>query len=407
MNWAQYITAFALLQKIICSANINGNSFFEPRELVESTEFQKQELLNRLLEKVNAHCDRPNTFTTIPWDKITCKGWPEAVKSKSTTDWTTRDLEILEKHIDEIRIHFKKECIFELDLQRILKGTYSNLQFDQFRQKYELQSYIGNGGFGFVIKCRRVNDSACFGSSLHFNQGPDCVVKCSYKSQINRKCSYKHPIHGRVSNEVHHLKRISHPKIIKFVDYADDGVYEFLVTELFGTCWDLKNPELNAMRNPGLKTFESTKYIQVNRNDLKACILAHESFPDVTIHRLFIQIYEAVLFLHERRICHCDLKCENVLVDADYQIKLIDFGLAKRIKRDYSGVEKLLKSSAGTRMYMAPERLAMQPFKVTVAEVWSLGILLYNLKTFNFPPLEFTAPLPADNNGNFKWIKLF
>ena len=86
----------------------------------------------------------------------------------------------------------------------------------------------------------------------------------------------------------------------------------------------------------------------------------------------FIQAASAVLFLHENNLVHRDLKPENLLVDENNIVKLGDFGWC---------VELTLGNRVtfcGTYEYMAPEILKEKPYNQGI-DIWSLGILLYEL----------------------------
>lgn len=90
--------------------------------------------------------------------------------------------------------------------------------------------------------------------------------------------------------------------------------------------------------------------------------------------------------LFERSILHRDLKPKNILITGnkleDYQVRITDFGLAKRL----DPTELIAKSSVGTPLYMAPEILANKDFTQQV-DIWALGCLIYTLFTKR-PPFD-------------------
>merc|ERR1719230_1202466 len=96
--------------------------------------------------------------------------------------------------------------------------------------------------------------------------------------------------------------------------------------------------------------------------------------PEPDARRFFRQIVDAVVYLHEEGICHRDIKMENVVLDADGTARLVDFGAAKE-----GGADTFLMSMQGTPAYMAPEVAQQRAHKGGPADVWSLGVLLYNL----------------------------
>ena len=99
-----------------------------------------------------------------------------------------------------------------------------------------------------------------------------------------------------------------------------------------------------------------------------------------TVKALFYtgSIVLALEFLHARRIAYLDLKSENCLIDQQGYLKIIDFGIARRITNTRYGPLK------GTPMFMAPEMI-LGKGHTTVADLWSLGICLYEFVIGNFP----------------------
>ena len=91
--------------------------------------------------------------------------------------------------------------------------------------------------------------------------------------------------------------------------------------------------------------------------------------------KLFRELVDAVRYLHEEKgICHRDIKMENVVLDGDGRARLVDFGAAKE-----GGADSFLTSMQGTPAYMAPELAQLRAHKGGPADVWALGVLLYNL----------------------------
>jgi serine/threonine-protein kinase len=99
--------------------------------------------------------------------------------------------------------------------------------------------------------------------------------------------------------------------------------------------------------------------------------------------QLFLRVCRAVQHAHQRLVVHRDLKPPNILVDAEGEPKLLDFGIAKLLDpSSFAGVTVSTGLVPGpmTPEYASPEQLAGQPV-TTATDVYSLGLLLYELLT--------------------------
>ncbi len=102
--------------------------------------------------------------------------------------------------------------------------------------------------------------------------------------------------------------------------------------------------------------------------------------------RLFVDVCDAVRVAHRRLVVHRDLKPSNILVTADGEVKLLDFGIA-RLLRDEDGsdiTQTAIGSLAFTPEYAAPEQMRGEPVSTT-ADVYALGVLLFELLTGRRP----------------------
>ena len=93
-------------------------------------------------------------------------------------------------------------------------------------------------------------------------------------------------------------------------------------------------------------------------------------------------------YLHSKGVAHRDLKLDNFLLDANFNLKLIDYGMAGPTEgRDGKG---MLKTHLGTRGYMAPEVVAGNPYEGHVADIFALGVILF-IMYLGGPPFYSTS----------------
>lgn len=172
-----------------------------------------------------------------------------------------------------------------------------------------------------------------------------------------REVAVKIPIEGALAGDVSRqrlrrealmLGRIDHPGVVARLDEGSQDDLEFLVMEL------VERPTLAQRLQSG--PLEEAAVL-----DLGARIGA---------------VLDAV---HQHGVIHCDLKPGNVVLTAD-GVKLLDFGQARLMGEPDPPGESLIEA-AGTVSYMAPERLQGRWTADPRADLWSLGVLLYEAAT--------------------------
>ncbi|HEX6133036.1 MAG TPA: serine/threonine-protein kinase, partial [Longimicrobiales bacterium] len=210
---------------------------------------------------------------------------------------------------------------------------------------YRLIDDIGHGGMGTVWLAERADDE--------------------YRVQVAVKLvrgGFAHPeLERRFRAERQILADLRHPNIARLLDggTAPDGT-PYLVMEYV----DGEPITVHAERN-GLALRERL--------------------------RLFQEICDAVQHAHESLVVHRDIKPSNILVDADGQVKLLDFGIAKLLGDGADAERTQAGVRAMTPDYASPEQVRGEPV-TTATDVYQLGVLLCELLTGARPGSAGTMP---------------
>ncbi|XP_043911399.1 testis-specific serine/threonine-protein kinase 1-like [Protopterus annectens] len=124
--------------------------------------------------------------------------------------------------------------------------------------------------------------------------------------------------------------------------------------------------------------------LAVNGNLLQY-LKSRGSLPEDRSQKMFRQLAMAMKYCHDINIVHRDLKCENVLLDINYNIKLSDFGFSKQCAYDEDGSILLSKTFCGSVAYTAPEVLEGIPYDPKVSDIWSMGVVLFVMVCDHWP----------------------
>ncbi|CAH4034650.1 unnamed protein product [Pieris brassicae] len=191
---------------------------------------------------------------------------------------------------------------------------------------YDIERTIGKGNFA-VVKLAR-----------HRITKTEVAIKIIDKSQLDASNLQK------VYREVDIMKRLDHPHIIKLYQVMETKNMIYIVSEY------------------------------ASKGEIFDYIARYGRMAEQAARRKFWQILSAVEYCHERRIVHRDLKAENLLLDANMNIKIADFGFS-----NYYAQGELLATWCGSPPYAAPEVFEGKRYTGPEIDIWSLGVVLYVL----------------------------
>ncbi|MCX6906290.1 MAG: serine/threonine-protein kinase, partial [Verrucomicrobia bacterium] len=209
----------------------------------------------------------------------------------------------------------------------------------------EIVELLGQGGMGVVYKARQPKLERYVALKL-LPHGPG--TDPAFPERFNR--------------EARLLARLNHPSIVTVYDFGQAGEFFFLMMEF------------------------------VDGVNLRQAMQAARFTPAQAL-ALVPRICEALQFAHDEGILHRDIKPENILLDTRGRVKIADFGIAK-LMGDTLPERKLTDSGAaiGTPHYMAPEQLEKPQDVDQRADVYSLGVVFYELLTGELPIGRFAPP---------------
>ena len=210
--------------------------------------------------------------------------------------------------------------------------------------QYEIEAVLGRGGMGAVYRARHKKLDRVIAIKVMLPPGDDPEFT------------------ARFEREARALAQLEHPGIVRVHDIGETDRWCYFVMEY------------------------------VDGADLRELIESRQLTPQDALAWI-PQICDALQFAHDAGVVHRDIKPENILIDQEGKVRIADFGLAKLIDPNRVSVGLTRSQLAmGTPHYMAPEQLSGAGAVDHRADLYSLGVLLYEMLTGSLPIGRFAPP---------------
>ncbi|XP_034386208.1 5'-AMP-activated protein kinase catalytic subunit alpha-2 isoform X3 [Cyclopterus lumpus] len=182
---------------------------------------------------------------------------------------------------------------------------------------------------------------------------------------LNRQRIRSLDVVGKIKREIQNLKMFRHPHIIKLYQVISTPTDFFMVMEYVS----------------GGELFDYIcKHGRVRDHYYGIGTQTALRLRDTEARRLFQQIISGVDYCHRHMVVHRDLKPENVLLDANKNAKIADFGLSNMMSDG-----EFLRTSCGSPNYAAPEVISGRLYAGPEVDIWSSGVILYALLCGTLP----------------------
>ncbi|NXN92834.1 NUAK2 kinase, partial [Rhinopomastus cyanomelas] len=219
------------------------------------------------------------------------------------------------------------------------------------RHRYEFLETLGKGTYGKVTKARE-------------RSGRLVAIKSIRKDKIKDEQDLVH-----IRREIEIMSSLNHPHIIAVHEVFENSSKIVIVMEY------------------------------ASKGDLYDYISERQRLTEQEARHFFRQVVSAVYYCHKNGVVHRDLKLENILLDANGNIKIADFGLSNVYQQD-----RLLQTYCGSPLYASPEIINGRPYRGPEVDSWSLGVLLYILVhgTMPFDGQDYKTLVKQITNGDYR-----
>ena len=313
------------LNKFYKSNTPENNKVNIKGESINKKDKNQNQNINIIIEDNNKDKDSNNTKNNIKERALTV---PYKNRKKYTINIDCNNNQNKDiKLINEDKINLN-ELIFD-----------KNYKKDKL-SKYEIGEVLGKGAYAIVKVVKNKITNMKFAMKVY--------EKENLNSNSKKTCVFR---------EIQILKKINHKNIAKLIEVINTEKQILIIQELIEGI-SLREYYNNEIRNQ--------KGISIHKENIFKII--------------FRQIFDAMNYLHKHGMAHRDIKLENILIKKNYEIKIIDFGFGM-----YNPENKLQKFFCGTPNYMPPEIAEKIPYNGQLADMWSLGILVYKIFCADFP----------------------
>lgn len=223
--------------------------------------------------------------------------------------------------------------------------TLDRTELQQLFPGLEIGAFIGRGGMGLVYKAQQLSLGRTVALKI---LSSDVAGQEAFAERFNR--------------EARALARLSHPNIVSVHESGRAGDYYYFIMEYVDGV-NLRQ----AMQTGGLSTREALAIVP--------------------------QICDALQYAHDQGVVHRDVKPENILLDQQGRVKMADFGLAKLLGGEPSNYTLTReREGMGTLHYIAPEQMRSAKDVDHRADIYSLGVVFYEMLTGDLPMGNFPPP---------------